>query len=141
MICLNVLFVCFMYGFYISKGKTHKGYCPMCLAFDWLLTFTCILASPMDLNTVKFYYANPCFPPCDFYGCFFFFLLSMSVLKAHKSLCYYLIFTHVPTMNKTLNLNLNLNLVFVNSICLFRTHTLINSDISVKCRSLRNGQA
>jgi hypothetical protein len=94
--------------------------------------------SYMDLNFVKFYYANPCFLPCDFYGCFFF-LLSMSVLKAHKSLCYYLIFTHVPTMNKTLNLNLNLNLVFVNSICLFRTHTLINSDISVKCRSLRNG--
>ena len=56
---------------------------------------------PMDLNTVKFYYANPCFLPCDFYGCFFF-LLSMSVLKAHKSLCYYVLFFHVQTINKAL---------------------------------------
>ena len=36
------------------------------------------------------------------------FLLLMLILKAHKRLCYYVIFIHVPTINKALNLNLQL---------------------------------
>ena len=34
-------------------------------------------------------------------------LLMLPVLKAHKSLCYYVIFIHVPAINKALNLNLS----------------------------------
>jgi hypothetical protein len=33
-------------------------------------------------------------------------LFLMSVLKVHMSLCYYVLFIHVSTINKTLNLNL-----------------------------------
>jgi len=36
------------------------------------------------------------------------FVLLMSVLKAHKSLCYYVILIHVPTINNALNLNMNI---------------------------------
>ena len=50
----------------------------------------------------------------SFYVCLnFVILFLMSVLKAHKRLCYYVIFIHVPTINKALNLNFILLICFV----------------------------
>jgi len=50
----------------------------------------------------------------SFYVCLSFVILFlMSVLKAHKRLCYYVIFIHVPTINKALNLNFILLICFV----------------------------
>ena len=84
-------FVLFLLAIVLSVllGYTDSDYLPFGIFKLFTLTFACMLVLTM------------CFMCFSFVT-----MLLMSVLKAHKSLCYYAIFIHVPTINKVMNLNL-----------------------------------
>ena len=93
---LFVLFCFFLLAIVLSVllGYTNSV-CPFGIFKLFTLTFACMLFLTMW-----------------FFLCFnFVTMLLMSVLKTHKSLCYYATFIHVPTISKAMNLNLKADII------------------------------